>query len=263
MKVPNQSEKSGLRWPGGKTKVAHRIAGHVPSSEPEVASIFLGGGSVELVLCGRGTTIWAYDNSPDLITYWEMLLRSPDRLANRMESLFLPKMHVMGSRFFYRLQQGIGLLDDPYDRAAAFFTLNRASFSGTTLAGGMSSRLDRLTRRTVNNIRQFSCPNLRVRCLDFRFSVPANADRFLFLDPPYALPKGRNNLYGVRGRTHRKFDHLALYRLLRARKHGGFVLCYNDCDFIRDLYKDYRQISLKWPYGMNKSKKSSELLIVA
>ena len=127
----------------------------------------------------------------------------------------------------------------------------------------MSTNLNRLTPSSIEKMRNFRCDNMIVSCQDFRLSIPANTNRYLFLDPPYALPKGRNNLYGVRGRTHRNFDHLALYRLLRARKGGRFLLCYNDCEFIRELYRDYDQVPLDWAYGMNKSKESSELLIIA
>lgn len=256
-------QKSNLRWPGGKSRAVDAILEHIPPNVAEVTSIFLGGGSIELALCALDVLVFGYDNCSHLINYWRMLLRSPERLANRMEALFLPKMNDMGSRFFYRLQEGIDLLDDPYDRAACFFTLNRASFSGTTLAGGMSSGFGRLNSRVIDRLRQFSCENLRVDCQDFKVSIPANGHRFLFLDPPYALPQGRNNLYGVKGKAHKSFDHLALFRLLAARPNGGFVLCYNDCALIRDLYKDYRQIPLQWAYGMNKDKKSSEILIVA
>jgi len=254
---------SNLRWPGAKTRAVGQILEHFPRNVGEVASPFLGGGSVELALCDRGVKVWGYDRCSYLINYWQVLLRSPERLANRMESLFLPKMQEMEGRFFYRLQKGISLVDDPWERAGCFLTLNRASFSGTTLAGGMSPGFGRLNERCIERLRVFSCTNLQVQCSDFRLSIPANSEKFLFIDPPYALPRGKNNLYGLRGRSHRSFNHLALARLLKLRKDGGFVLCYNDCEFIRDLYKEYRQIRLEWAYGMGKSKKSSELLIIA
>lgn len=159
-----------------------------------------------MALCEEGVKVWGYDTCSYLINYWQVLLRSPERLANRMESLFLPKMQEMEGRFFYRLQKGISLVDDPWERAGCFFTLNRASFSGTTLAGGMSPGFGRLNERCIERLRQFSCTNLQVQCSDFRLSIPANSNRFLFMDPPYALPKGKNNLYGVKGRSHKSFN---------------------------------------------------------
>ena len=167
------------------------------------------------------------------MTLWQMLLRDPEGLASRVETVLLPKLQQMGTRFFRRLQEGLRLIDDPMDRAACFFALNRASFSGSTQAGGMSSSLSRLTQSSIEKLRRFPCPNLSVDCQDYRFVIPLHPDIFLFLDPPYALPKGRNNLYGVRGRNHRNFDHMALYHLLRVRSKGRFILCYNDTEFIR------------------------------
>lgn len=39
-------------------------------------------------------------------------------------------------------------------------------------------------------------------------------------------------------------------------------MTYNNCDFIKDLYKDYKILETGWSYGMNKSKKSSEIVIL-
>ena len=40
-------------------------------------------------------------------------------------------------------------------------------------------------------------------------------------------------------------------------------MTYNNCEFIRNLYKDFIIIDTQWSYGMNKSKKSSEIVIVS
>jgi len=37
-------------------------------------------------------------------------------------------------------------------------------------------------------------------------------------------------------------------------------MTYNNCEYITDLYKDFKIIETSWSYGMNKSKKS--LLLV-
>jgi len=75
------------------------------------------------------------------------------------------------------------------------------------------------------------------------------------------LGKKADKLYGDKGSTHSGFDHDGLHSLLTKR--SNWVLSYNDCDDIRDLYRDYNIVEAKWSYGMNKSKKSSELLIIA
>ena len=124
------TSKSPLRYPGGKSRAVRHILPYFPTNEIGIVSVFLGGGSVELALCELGKFVLAYDNSYDLVTFWEMVLRDPDGLARRVESLLFPKLQQLRSRFFCRLQAGIGLIDDPRDRAASYFVLNRASFLG-------------------------------------------------------------------------------------------------------------------------------------
>ena len=39
-------------------------------------------------------------------------------------------------------------------------------------------------------------------------------------------------------------------------------MTYNNCDYIRKLYKGYKIIETSWSYGMNKTKESSEIVII-
>lgn len=40
-------------------------------------------------------------------------------------------------------------------------------------------------------------------------------------------------------------------------------MTYNNCDYIRELYKENIIIDAEWSYGMNKTKKSSEIVILS
>lgn len=56
-----------------------------------------------------------------------------------------------------------------------------------------------------------------------------------YVDPPYVASERYYN------RNYSKFnkdDHIRLNAVLKGIK-GRFILSYNDCDFIRDLYKGY------------------------
>lgn len=79
----------------------------------------------------------------------------------------------------------------------------------------------------------------------------------MFLDPPYYL---KSKLYGTNGDLHEDFDHDKLCSILKNRK--PWILCYNDCDYIRNLYKNFQITTIGWKYGMNKTKQSSEILII-
>ena len=61
------------------------------------------------------------------------------------------------------------------------------------------------------------------------------------------------------GDMHEGFNHAGLSELLKGRT--DWILCYNDCQYIRDLYKDCKIEKVCWAYGMNSTKESSEVLI--
>ena len=81
----------------------------------------------------------------------------------------------------------------------------------------------------------------------------------MFLDPPYYLNKG-NTLYGNNGDLHEAFNHKRLYKCLSTKK--NWIMTYNDCEYIRALYKGYKIIEVDWKYGMNATKKSSEMSLL-
>jgi len=105
--------------------------------------------------------------------------------------------------------------------------------------------------------RHFNAPYLSCKN-DFTDFIPRYKNHFMFLDPPYYLEK-KSKLYGKNGDLHESFDHKKLASLLK--EVPTWILCYNDCSYIRKLYETYTIVEVNWSYGMNKSKKSSEILI--
>jgi DNA adenine methylase len=144
------------------------------------------------------------------------------------------------------------------ERAAAFFVLNRSSFSGTTSSGGMSPGHPRFTQSAIDRLRTFHADNFHVECSDYRDVIPKHDDAFLYLDPPYMNGQA---LYGIKGDTHKGFDHRALADLLNKRER--WIMSYNDSLEIRELYKEQPILSVEWIYGMSKNKQSNEILILS
>ena len=60
---------------------------------------------------------------------------------------------------------------------------------------------------------------------------------------------------------HENFDHQKLYNCLIKRK--NWIMTYNNSDYIKNLYKNFKIIETNWTYGMNKSKESSEIIIIS
>ena len=119
----------------------------------------------------------------------------------------------------------------------------------------------RFTKSSIDRIKKLDLAYFDIYNLDFKEFINNNYDKknLIFLDPPYYLKKA-SKLYGNNGDMHETFDHDKLYKCLSKKK--NWFMTYNNCDYIKDLYKDFKIIETSWSYGMNKSKKSSEIVIL-
>ena len=245
-----------LRYPGGKSRSAHKIASII--TDKQVCSPFFGGGSVEFALAQKGTQVQAYDAFHSLVCFWKWAQQDPNKLANEVSKYF-----PLNPDDFRQLQGHLTEFDvdevDTIDVATIFYVLNRASFSGSTLSGGSSPSHPRFNRQSIERLRNFSMKNITIERADFKVSIPLNDDKFLYCDPPYLLDKNASNLYGTKGNLHRFFDHETLRDLLTKR--NGWLLSYNDCEAVRKMYSGFKIEPISWAYGMNKSKLSNEVLI--
>ncbi|WP_281433051.1 DNA adenine methylase [Bartonella raoultii] len=100
--------------------------------------------------------------------------------------------------------------------------------------------------------------NFTVEHRDFTENIPKHFNDFLYCDPSYLI---NQKLYGQKGDKHNSFDHQALAKLLRKRQ--GWVLSYNDCVEVRELYKGHKILNPEWTYGMGNNKKSNEFVILS
>ena len=245
--------KSPLRYPGGKSRAVKQILKLLPPELDRLCSPFVGGGSVELACAARGVEVRAYDAFEPLVNFWQALLDDAPGLAARVK-----KHHPMSKAQFYALQKRYMELKDSRKLAATFFALNRSSFSGTTLCGGMSPDHPRFTKSAIDNLAAFKVKGFQVKMADFKESIPRHKRDFLYLDPPYA---NGGKLYGDKGDCHEGFDHEGLARLLRKRE--GWLLSYNNCEKVRSLYQGYQFLTPEWTYGMNANKSSNEVFILS
>lgn len=243
--------KSLLRYPGGKTRAIPNIVPYFPPDLKEMCSPFFGGGSIEIFMAEKGVKVFGYDIFKPLVEFWQMVGRKPSELAHEVRKHFpLSKVD------FYQLQKDQETLLTKLERAAVFYVLNRSSFSGSTLSGGMSPDHPRFTETSIKRISDFYNPNFHVEMKDFKESLLFHKDIFSYLDPPYLIPQA---LYGKDGDTHKGFDHEGLRNVLLKR--DNWIMSYNDSPEIRDMYADFKIEIPAWKYGMSSNKSSNEVLI--
>jgi DNA adenine methylase len=147
--------------------------------------------------------------------------------------------------------------------AAAYYFYNHNLSYGPMYLGWMSKIYESQDKwdKAVNRIRKYKNPNLTVRKGSFDEVIPNHTNDFLYLDPPYYLEKDKDNkmLKGMYPNAniavhHKGFDHKLLRDLLHNHK-GNFILSYNDCETIREYYKDFDLSYPKWHYSYQAGEK--------
>ena len=250
---------SPLRYPGGKTRAIKILEPLIKKRFPvqkTLLSPFMGGGSFELHMLSLGYKLITNDLFKPLYTFWLMCKEQPAALQALVKTY-----QPMTKEKFAAIRESILLDLDPISVAAKYFVINRSSFSGSTFCGGYSAESGekRFTENSVKKIGALELSGITLEnkdCLDFIRLHPQTNDTILFLDPPYYIS---TYIYGRDGDMHEGFNHVGLMELLKGRT--DWVLCYNDCQYIRDLYKGCKIEKVSWAYGMNSTKESSEVLI--
>lgn len=244
--------KTLLRYPGGKSRAVDELIGYFPEGLSLVVSPFLGGASLELALARKGVRVVGGDLFPELVCFWNAVLNNKTELAEKVK-----EYHPLSKERFYSLQKELPTIVDELEKAAVFYVINRSSFSGATLSGGMSPDHPRFTESSIQRILDFEIENFEVICSSFSDTMNEYPEAFLYLDPPYWT---KQSLYGVKGNLHKGFNHVELAESLKKR--DNWILSYNNCPEVLEAYKDYTIIYPKWAYGMTKDKSSKEVLIL-
>jgi DNA adenine methylase len=204
-------------------------------------------------LNNKGVTIHGYDGFKPLVDFWQNVIDNPGTLARIIKTYY-----PLSKEEFYKLQkEHCKENQDKILNGAIYYVLNRCSFSGSTLSGGMSPSHPRYTESGISKILNSRFENFHVDYADFKESFKKRKNMLAYIDPPYMI---KNNLYGIKGDLHKSFNHMELHEILKAR--DNWILSYNDCEAVRELYKEFKIVSLDWKYGMSKDKKSSEILIL-
>lgn len=257
---------SPLRYPGGKTracKILHEILQTYfdITKFDMIVSPFFGGGSFEFYLQNKyHVPLIVNDKFTPLYHFWKQVKTNKTVLCKELRKI----TEVTKEQFSNYRNTIMTLHDDMLQQSIQYFVVNRCSFSGSTLSGGFSEEASRkrFTLSSIHRIESLDFSNIEIYNEDFCDFLPKfTSDKvFLFVDPPYYLEK-KSKLYGNNGDMHEGFDHHKLFEIIQTKK--NWMITYNNCEYIRNLYKDYTILDVNWSYGMNTSKTSSEIVIIS
>lgn len=241
---------SFISWIGGKKLLRKKILEQFPETYDRYIEVFGGAG---WVLFGKEQTKMEVYNdvNSNLVNLYRCVKYHPEALQKELDGVLMSR-----ELFFDAVQQVRGQTD--IQRAARFFIAIKESFGSSLDSFGV-------TRKNMKNAVDFlSVASKRlsmvvIENLDFEHLI-RTYDRpgaLFYLDPPYYEAE---KYYPDRFQPE---DHERLRETLNTIK-GKFILSYNDCQEIRDLYKEYIVIRIERQNNLaakNGSRRYGELII--
>lgn len=221
---------SFMSWIGGKKALREVIVQLFPLYYERYIEVFGGGGWV-LFHKPPGNDFEVYNDFNSLLTNLYRCVR--ERPMELIEAL----RFVLNSRKDFETTRSIltsASQADDVQRAAYFYQLIRYSYaSGLTSYGSqphdMWSNFP-IIEQAHRRLGKVVIENKDFEKLIRQYDRPVS---FFYLDPPYHETEGYYNNVGEDGFTSQ--DHIRLRDTLMSIE-GRFLLSYNDCPFIRELY---------------------------
>lgn len=263
---------SPFRYPGGKGKMLPVLMEYIDSILKDGNSFcdaFVGGGSVALEVANKypKSSIFLNDKDYNIYCFWKIIADSDINKLNELLQLMTEQPTI---ELFYKLRGTPANSDVESAYRGIFF--NRTTFSGIAYSGPIGGK-DQNSKYTVDcryNFKKLKEKMLKCNKLlsgrtvvsneDFStYSLYSDASAVLYCDPPY-FQKG-DILYVQKMNDE---QHKILSGLLNKR--SNWILSYDDCPEIRDLYKSNKIIDFAVRYSINGEKSSwqnkNELIIL-
>ena len=264
-----KSLKTPLRYPGGKSRACTKMDPYFPdlSNYAEFREPFLGGGSVAIHVSKKypHLKITVNDLYEPLINFWVQLQTFGDELTDKLidyktnhpdppkelrkeegtefpaKELFLNSKEVINNKSL-----------DSIERAAAFYIVNKCSFSGLTESSSFSKQasVSNFSMMGIEKLRGYSeiISHWHINQYSYEYCFRENIhdDLFMYLDPPYDI---KDNLYGKSGSMHKGFDHDEFaYNCSQSKVHQ--LISYNSDQLVKDRFKGWTAGEFDLTYTM-------------
>lgn len=251
-----------LKWAGEKRLFLDQIRPLIPTYS-KYYEPFIGGGSVLFDILPQRAVI--NDSNKELINVYNVIKKNPNALIEML------KEHNDKNciEYFYEIStldrdiEKFSLLTD-IDRAARVIYLNKTCYNNLSRVNnigefispwGHYKKPNIVNSKVIKNISDyFKKTAITIKCGDYKDALKnIRKDSFVYLDPPY-IPTNTTSSYKRFYKTmdFDKEEQLALKEQCDKLHNRGikFLLSNTSCEFIEDLFKDYKIIKI----SSNKSK---------
>ena len=253
-----KSLKTPLRYPGGKSRACTKMDPYFPDlrNYTEFREPFLGGGSVAIHISKKypHLKITVNDLYEPLINFWVQLQTFGDELTEKIKEyksnhpepvsakeLFLNSKKVVNDKSI-----------DDLERAAAFYIVNKCSFSGLTESSSFSQQASNsnFSMRGIEKLPGYSeiISHWHINQYSYEYLMRENVHDgiFMYLDPPYDI---KDNLYGKKGEMHKHFDHDKFAEDCDKSK-INMMISYNSDQLIKERFKNWDATEFDLTYTM-------------
>lgn len=263
---------SPLRYPGGKGALYSGLRGIIRDNslagctyvEPYAGGA---GAGLALLVTGQVSKVVINDLDPAVHAFWSYLIRDPDSLTSRIETVPLTVDEWKKQKIIY----ASGTTDINALGFATFY-LNRTNRSGVLNAGPIGGlkqtgnylidarfNRDNLVERvrTLRLLRR----NIEVTCVDGLATIRRHAARpntFVYADPPYFEKAGSLYMNSFRAE-----DHASLAQAMGKQANGNWLLTYDSVPQVHSLYPQFRIRPFNLRYSAHRVKTATELAVLS
>jgi len=245
-----KSLKTPLRYPGGKSKAIKTLSQWYPKIISEYREPFIGGGSIaiDVTKSNPDIPVWINDLYVPLYNFWiqlrdrgeELSERVREEKQNTLDEGDKDKITASAKELFNKYKEEIDTYDD-FEKAVAFFIMNKCSYSGLTENSTFSQTASNANFSLVgaDKLKEFSklIQHWKITNIDYSkvMSAEGSDSTFVFLDPPYDI---KDFLYGKNREMHKSFDHNLFAENVYKCKHN-FMITYNVNHRLMQMYTQY------------------------
>ena len=252
-----KSLKTPLRYPGGKSRAVQKLAQYFPNLRDcygEFREPFLGGGSVAIYITKMFPLldIWVNDLYEPLVNFWQQLqMFGYDLQSELVDCKLAYNTPELARELFVKSKDHINdKTESNFNRAVAFYIVNKCSFSGLTESSSFSEQASNsnFSLRGIYKLKEYSelIVNWRITNYSYDYLMDGDTGAFMYLDPPYDI---KDNLYGNRGSMHKGFDHDKFAADCDANNMDVMV-SYNSDQLVRERFQTWKAIEFVHTYTM-------------